>query len=116
MSALSCISCAAVLDRFPLVAGTKVHSDCQLLRLFCSFLGLIAPVHAQDVQIRRTAHRVLPAALLLLEQYHYIILMLQKGSLSSDLLKTRSPSKYFLRAADPLDYFNPMTTTQVNFI
>jgi hypothetical protein len=40
--------------------------------LFCSFLGLFAPVHAQDVQIRSTAQRVFPAALL--EQYHNIIL------------------------------------------
>jgi hypothetical protein len=54
--------------------------DCQLLRLFCSLLGLFEPVHAQDVQIRSTAQRVLPAALLLLEKYHNIILMLQKNS------------------------------------
>ena len=53
-------------------------SDSQLLKLFCSFLGLFAPVHAQDVQIRSTAHMLLPAALLLLEQYYNMILMLQK--------------------------------------
>jgi hypothetical protein len=42
---------AAVLDRFPLVARTQVHRDSQQLRQFCSFLGLLAPVHAQDAQI-----------------------------------------------------------------
>jgi hypothetical protein len=48
--------------------------------MFCSgsFLGCFAPVHAQEAQIRSTAHRVLPAALLLLEQFYNIILMLQK--------------------------------------
>jgi hypothetical protein len=78
MSALVSTSYAAVLDRFPKNVGTEVHCDCQLLKLFCLFLGLFAPVHAQDVQIRSTAHRVLSAALLLLEQYYNIILMLQK--------------------------------------
>jgi hypothetical protein len=51
-SVLLSISCAAALDQFPLVAGTQVHSDCYQLMPFCSFLGLFAPVHAQDVQIR----------------------------------------------------------------
>jgi hypothetical protein len=64
------------LDRFPLVAGTEVHSDSQQLKQFCSFLGLFAPVHAQEAQIRSTAHMVLPAALLLLEQNYNIFLML----------------------------------------
>jgi hypothetical protein len=77
--ALVSISHAAVLDRFPVVVSTQVHSNCQQARQFCSFLGLFAPVYAQDAQIRRAAHRVLPAALLLLlEQYHEIIFMLQK--------------------------------------
>ncbi len=55
-----------------LVAGTEVHRDRQQFKSFCSFLGLFAPVHAQEAQIRSTAHRVtvLPAALLLLEQYY----------------------------------------------
>jgi hypothetical protein len=53
-------------------------SDSQLLKLFCSFLGLFAPVHAQDVQIRSTAHRVLPAAPLFLKQYHNIRFSQQK--------------------------------------
>ncbi len=79
MSALVSTSCAAALDWFPLVAGTEVHSDQELLKQFCSFLGLFAPVHAQDAQIRSTAHRVLVAVLLLLEQYHNIILMVQKA-------------------------------------
>jgi hypothetical protein len=79
MSALVSISCAAsaALDQFPLVAGTEVHRGQQQSRLFCSFLGLFAPVHAQDVQIRSTTHMVLTAALLL-EQYYNVILMLQK--------------------------------------
>jgi hypothetical protein len=34
---------------------------------FCSFFGLFAPVHAQDAQIRSTAHMVLPVELLFLE-------------------------------------------------
>jgi hypothetical protein len=66
------------LDLFPVVARSEEHSDCQHLSLFCSFLGLFAPVHAQDVQIRSTAHRVLPVAFLLLEQYHSIIPVLRK--------------------------------------
>jgi hypothetical protein len=68
-------SCAAVLDWFPLVAQTLWLSTGSLL---CSFLGLFSPVHAQDVQIRSSAHRVLPTTLLLLEQYHNIILMLHR--------------------------------------
>jgi hypothetical protein len=78
MSALVSISCAAALDQFSLVAGTDVHCDSQQLKQVCSFLGLFATVHAQDVQNRSTAHRELPVALLLLEQYYNIILMLQK--------------------------------------
>ena len=74
MSALVSISCATVLDQFSLVVCTEVHRDHQIKKQFCSFLGLFAPVHAQDVQIRSAAHRVLLAAPLLLEQYH----MLQK--------------------------------------
>jgi hypothetical protein len=53
---------------------------------------------------------------LLLGQYRNIILMLQKEFLPSDSLdKGRTPSKYFLRAADPLDYLDPLTATQVTF-
>jgi hypothetical protein len=60
---------------------------------------------------------VLPAALLLLEQYSNIFLMLQKESLPSDSLNEgRSPSKHVLRAADHLEYFDPLTAAQVNFI
>ncbi len=109
-------SCATILEQFPVVARTQVHCDHQQLRLFCSFLGLFAPVHAQDAQIRSTAHRVLPTKLLLLEQYHNIILMLQKQLLPSDSLNEgRLPPK----AAYHLYYFDPLTTTQrsqVNFI
>ena len=76
MSALVSTSCAAVLDLFQLVASSVVHFDQHQLMLFCSFLGLFAPVQGQDTQIRSTAHMVLPVALLLLE--HNIILMLQK--------------------------------------
>jgi hypothetical protein len=68
------------------VARNGEYRDCHQLGLFCSFLGLFAPIHAQDSQIRSAAHRVLPAALLLLEQYHNIILMLQKEFLPADLL------------------------------
>jgi hypothetical protein len=75
MTALVSISCAV-----PLVVLTEVHHGCYELMWFCSFLGLFAPVHAQDMQIRSAAHRVLAAALLLLKQYHNIILMLQKES------------------------------------
>jgi hypothetical protein len=69
MSALVFISYNAALDRFPLVASTQVHRDHSLLMPFCSLFGLFAPVHAQDAQIRSTAHMVLPAELssLLLE-------------------------------------------------
>ena len=63
-------SCAAALDQFPLVAGIESHRDRHQLVPFGSFLGLFAPVHEQDAQIRSTAHRVLPAALLLLEQFY----------------------------------------------
>ena len=62
---------------------------------------------------------MLPAALLLLEQYYNIILMLQKESRPSDSLNEgRSPSKYFVRAQIVLilDYIDPLTTTEVNFI
>jgi hypothetical protein len=86
MSAQVSTSCAAALDRFPLVASMKAHRDHHQSRPFCSFSGLFAPVHAQDAQIRSTAHMVLPADLLLLEQYYNIILMLQKESLPSDSL------------------------------
>jgi hypothetical protein len=78
------MSCAAAPDRFPLVAGTKVHRDRLQTGPFCYFLGLFAPIHAQEAQIRSTAHRELPAALLLLEQYHNrdirVILMLLRLS------------------------------------
>jgi hypothetical protein len=86
ISALVSISCAAVLDQFSLVVGTEVHCDSKQFKPLCSlaFLGLLAPVHAQKVQIRRAAHRVLTAALLLLEQYHNIMLIVQKESCSSD--------------------------------
>jgi hypothetical protein len=67
--ALVSISCAAALHRFPLVAGTDIHRDRQLISPFCSFLGLFAPVHAQDEQIRGTAQRVLAAALLQLQHH-----------------------------------------------
>jgi hypothetical protein len=63
MSALVSTSCAAALDLFPLVEGMNVHSDHHQIGPLCSFLGLFAPVHAQDVQIRNTAHMVLPAEL-----------------------------------------------------
>ena len=100
ISALVSLSCATTMD--PMVVCTWVHSDSQQLMPVCSCLGLFA----QDVQIRSSAHRVLPA-----EQ-----LMLKKELLPSDLLNEgRLPSKYFLRAADHLDYFDPLTTTQVNF-
>jgi hypothetical protein len=84
MSVLVSTSCAAALDQFQLVAGTEVHSDHQQLRPFCSFSGCFAPVHAQEEQIRSAAHRVLPVALLLLEQYYNITLMLQKQLQPSD--------------------------------
>jgi hypothetical protein len=102
-----------MLDQFPLVVCAEVHGDSQNLRQVCSFLGLFAPVHAQDAQIKSTAHSVLPAALLLLEQYYNIILMLQKESQPSDSLNEGIlPSKNFLGAADHLDYLDPLTATQ----
>jgi hypothetical protein len=117
ISALVSISCAASLDRFPLVARIWIHRESHQSKPFCSFLGLVAPVHAQDVQIRRAAHRVLSEELLLLEQYQIIILMLKKPLRPSDSLnKGRTPSKDFLRAADHLDYLDPLTTAQTNFI
>jgi hypothetical protein len=86
MSALVSLSSAAALDQFPLVADTEVHRDRHQLVPFCSFLGLFAPVHAQDAQIRSAAHSVLAAALLVLKQYQNIILMLQNKSRPSDSL------------------------------
>jgi hypothetical protein len=80
MSALVSISCAALSSagRFRLVVCAEIHRGRQQVRPFCSCLGLFAPVHAQDVQIRSAAHRMLSPALLFLEQYHNnIILMLQ---------------------------------------
>jgi hypothetical protein len=62
------------LDQFPVVIHIGDHSDSQQLGLFCSFLSLFAPLHAQDEQIRSTGQRWLPLALLLLEKYHNIIL------------------------------------------
>jgi hypothetical protein len=41
MSALMSTSCAAALDRFPLVAEGEVHGDHHQLMPFCSFLGLL---------------------------------------------------------------------------
>jgi hypothetical protein len=66
MSALVSISCAAVLDLFPLVACTEVHHDCQQFRQFC--FRPFCTCSCKDAQIRSTAHRVLSAALWLLEQ------------------------------------------------
>jgi hypothetical protein len=85
-------------------------------------LGLFAPICAQDEQIRSAAHKVLPAALILLEQYHDIILMLQKQLWPSNSLNVRFAQqrkialKTFLEAADHFKCFDPLTTTQVNFI
>jgi hypothetical protein len=87
-SALVSTFCAAPLDRFQMVAGVEVHRDHHQQICFvtvANFLGIFAPVHAQEAQIRSSAHRVLPAALLLLEQYHNIILMLQKAGLAGAL-------------------------------
>jgi hypothetical protein len=67
MSALVPTYCTAALDLFPSVASMESHRDHHQLTTFCSFFGLFAPVHAQDAQIRSTAHMVLPADLLLLE-------------------------------------------------
>jgi hypothetical protein len=80
------LCCGARSIPGPLVAGTRVHRDHHRIGPLYSFLGLFAPVHAQDVQIRSIAHMVLPSELLLLEQYYNIILMLQKESQPSDLL------------------------------
>jgi hypothetical protein len=84
--------------------------------LFCSFLGLFAPVHAQDVQIRSTAQRVFPAALL--EQYHNIILndMTETIATLRFTQQRKITIKKKLRAANHLDLFDPLTTAQVNFI
>jgi hypothetical protein len=50
------------------------------------FFTPLCNVSCQDVQIRSTAHRELPAALLLLEQYHIIVLVSWQQSPSSDSL------------------------------
>jgi hypothetical protein len=60
------------------------------------FFTPFAPIHAQDAQIRSAAHRVLAAALLLLEQFHNIILMLQKNS-NPQNCSTKEDSQIFLR-------------------
>jgi hypothetical protein len=128
------ISCAAVLDRFLLVGSTWKHCDCRLIRLFCSFLGLFAPVHAH--KMRKSEAELTGCSL----QHFYswvknIILMLHhtyvlkhhtyateriaNGLLPSDSLNEgRSPSKYFVRAQIVLilDYIDPLTTTEVNYI
>ncbi len=49
MSGLVSTSCAAALDRFPLVTGTQVHCDQQSMQ-FCSLLGLFAPVSKRSSQ------------------------------------------------------------------
>jgi hypothetical protein len=74
----------APLDWFPVVAHTEEHSDSQQfsrsLSLFCSFSGLflfMPKMCKSEMQLTRwPGLRVLPVALLLLEQYHNIILML----------------------------------------
>jgi hypothetical protein len=58
-------------------------------------LRQFAPVHEQDKQIRRAANRVLPVALLPLEQYHNIILMLQKQS------KIQNPQSHSIKEDQP---------------
>jgi hypothetical protein len=65
MPALVSISSADMLDWFPVVACTDLHSsgNSQQLGLFCSFLGLISPVHAQDEHIRSKAHKVTECSL-----------------------------------------------------
>jgi hypothetical protein len=55
-------------------------------------------MHKSEVQLTR-CNSPGPEVLLLLKQYHKIILMLQKELLPSDWPnKGRSPSKYFLRS------------------
>jgi hypothetical protein len=91
------LCCCAAAGLIPIGCGCRGTSwpsaDKSILLLFRPF----APVHAQEAQIRSTAHRVpvLPAALLLLDQYHNIILMLQKEWRPSDSLnKGRYPSTF----------------------
>jgi hypothetical protein len=58
------------------------------------FFTPFAPIHAQDAQIRSAAHRVLAAAFLLLEQFHNIILMLQKIA-TLKIAQRKKIAKYF---------------------
>jgi hypothetical protein len=82
MSGKGVSSMLAMLDclEFPVVVGTDEHSGHQrtmtMVKAVLLLLSLFEMFHAKDVQIRSAAHRALPAALLLLEQYSNIILML----------------------------------------
>jgi hypothetical protein len=76
---------------------TSVLANCHLLRQFCSFLVLFATFHAKDAQIGSAAHRVLPVVFFSLEQYHNIILILQKQSPHSDSLNAGSLTSKFSR-------------------
>ena len=88
-------------------------TDKAVLLLFARF----ATVHAWDARIQSVNHKELSAALILLEQYYNIILNLWQQELPSVLLKQgKLTSTHFLRASDHLNYFNPLTTTQVILI
>jgi hypothetical protein len=71
MRALVSTSCAAVLDRFQLVASTWVHSDRQNLVCFAAPFKAILHLfmHKLCKSEAQLTGPVLPATLLLLEQY-----------------------------------------------
>jgi hypothetical protein len=73
MPALVSTSCAAVLDRFPLVASTWVHSDRQNLVCFAAPFKATGILHLFMHKLCKSEAQltgpVLPATLLLLEQY-----------------------------------------------
>ena len=73
MSALVSISCAAVLDQFPLVEGTEVHSDRQVKAILLLFTSFKAFLHL-------FMHKMRKSEVQLTGCWHHdnIILMLQK--------------------------------------
>jgi hypothetical protein len=109
------------------VAPTQVHchGDYQNLRLFCSFSGLSALVRAEScTRCTNQKHSSQDAPCSAFYSWNSTTISSScyrkpencDPQTHDSLKKGRSPSKYFLRAANHLDYFNLLTTTQVNFI
>jgi hypothetical protein len=77
-----------------------------------NFFHLLHKMHAQDEQIRSSAHRVL--TLRTVPQYHPHAT--ETIATLGFAQRRKIALKKILEGADHLDFFDPLTTTQVNFI